>query len=269
MINKLSKCYRRKFRLLAGIAWLVSHSVIAVENINLTSGEWPPYLSAKLSKGGIAAQIVSEAFALNNINTYYGYYPWKRSYEYARRGFGAANAKWHGSLAWVKTSQREQHFWFSDPIVSDKEVLFFLKSSPIHWHKIEDLKGVTIGGTMFSVYPSLEKAAKNQLIVLEKVGDYQRLFERLLHKRIDAVALTKHVALNYINYHLSNSDAQQISYSETLLEQRKFRLMLSKQYPNNQRYLKQFNQGLQTLKSSGRYSEIVDQFTPRLLSPLN
>ncbi|MEE1674960.1 transporter substrate-binding domain-containing protein [Agarivorans aestuarii] len=269
MIIKLSKCYFALFCMLIGVLGLLSTSAFAVRNINLTSGEWPPYLSIDLPKGGIAAQMVSEAFALQGINTYYGYYPWKRSFEYARRGFGAANFTWHGSLVWIETKQRDQHFWFSDPIVSDKEILFSLKSKPVNWQKIEDLGGLRIGGTLFSAYPNLEKATKNNIIALEKVGDYQSLFERLLYKRIDAVALTKTVALHYMTHHLTDAEFHQITYSETLLEQRHYRLMLSKQHPENQHYLLQFNRGLAKLKASGRYAELLLQLESLSAKPLN
>lgn len=269
MIRKLSECYFGIFCLLVSLLSAFSHPAFAVKNINLTSGEWPPYLSIDLAKGGIAAQIVSEAFAQQGIKTYYGYYPWKRSYEYARRGYGAASFKWHGSLAWIKTEQRERHFWFSDPIVSGNEVLFSLKSKPVHWQKIEDLEGITIGGTLFAAYPTLEIAARSKLITLDKVGDYQSLFERLLYQRIDAIALTKTVALHYMTNHLSEVEIQQITYSETLVEQRHFRLMLSKKHSENLHYLQQFNQGLQKLKTSGRYAELLEQLESKLGSPLN
>ncbi|WP_221075524.1 substrate-binding periplasmic protein [Agarivorans aestuarii] len=257
------------FCLLVSLLSAFSHPAFAVKNINLTSGEWPPYLSIDLAKGGIAAQIVSEAFAQQGIKTYYGYYPWKRSFEYARRGFGAANFRWHGSLAWIETEQRKQHFWFSEPIVSDKEILFSLKSNPIHWQTIEDLRGISIGGTVAAVYPTLEKTAEKELISLEIAGDYQSLFKRLLYQRIDAIALTKTVALHYMTNHLSEAETQQITYSETLVEQRHFRLMLSKKHSENQHYLQQFNQGLQKLKTSGRYAELLEQLESRLDSPLN
>jgi polar amino acid transport system substrate-binding protein len=269
MIKRLSKCYCSLFCTLACVLGLFSTSAFAVRNINLTSGEWPPYLSIDLPKGGITAQIVTEAFAQQGINTYYGYYPWKRSFEYARRGFGAANFKWHGSLAWVETEQREQHFWFSDPIVSDNEVLFSLKSKPIHWQQIDDLRGISVGGTNSAVYPTLEKAARNKIITLEKVGDYQSLFERLLYQRIDAVALTRKVALHYMSHKLTDAERHQITYSETILEQRHFRLMLSKQHLENQHYLLQFNRGLEKLKASGRYAELLEKLKPSSATPLN
>ena len=63
-----------------------SFSTFAEDTINLTNGEWPPYLSEQLPENGFASAVVRESLNAVGMNVRYGYYPWKRAYLYAKNG---------------------------------------------------------------------------------------------------------------------------------------------------------------------------------------
>ncbi len=106
----------------------------------------------------------------------------------------------------------EKHFFYTDSVVSDQEVLFHLRRRPLHWKTVDDLQGKTIGGTLHTVYPMFERAAERGLLQLEKSGNYELLFKRLLLERIDAVPHVIRVAEYFLNTSLSPAERQCITF---------------------------------------------------------
>ena len=117
----------------------------AIQRVRITNGEWAPYLSEYLPDHGFASHVVREAFARAGIEVVYGFFPWKRSFQLAAKGI------WDGSVVWVPTRARKTDFFFSKTVVRDNEYLFHLNHLDLNWHKIEDLEGLTIGGTLHTV----------------------------------------------------------------------------------------------------------------------
>lgn len=132
----------------------------SAETIRLTNGEWAPYLSKKLPNYGFASHVVKEAFASVNINVEYDFFPWKRSFKYAKEGMGLGSDIWHGTVVWLYTKERAKSFDYSDLVINDSGVLFYLKSNPVIWESFEDLQGKTIGATAHTSYPLFEDAAQ-------------------------------------------------------------------------------------------------------------
>ena len=112
----------------------------AGEKVQLTNGEWPPLLSKELKNYGVVSHIVTEAFALEGIKVEYKFYPWKRALNRAEKGLA------DGSVIWAPTPKRVKAFYFSDPVIRNEKVFFYMKSHPFDWDTIDDLKGIIFGG---------------------------------------------------------------------------------------------------------------------------
>lgn len=225
-------------------------SPFAGDQIRLTNGEWAPYLSQHLHAHGMASHIVQEAFALEGIEVLYGFFPWKRGYELAKQG------RWHGSVVWVHTKERAKDFLYSDVVVKDSEYLFHLKERPLIWHTLEDLRDKKIGITLHTVYPNLQKAQDDGILILERAGTYPQLFQRLLRDRIDAIPQVSQVGNYLMRTSLTFGERRRITRSPTPVESRHYHLILSKAHPDTPRLLRRFNRGLARLKASGRYDRM-------------
>ncbi len=223
----------------------------ASEEIRLTSGEWAPYLSEHLPHFGFASHVVKEAFATQGVSVVYGFFPWKRSYKLAKEG------QWHGTVVWVHTPERARAFLYSHVVVRDTELLFHLKSIHLEWERVEDLKGMVIGGTLHTAYPFFEGAAQKGLLTIERAGTYENLYHRLLRKRIDAIPQVAAVGHYLIRTRLKPEEQEKITFSPTVVEKRQYCLILSKKRKENLRFLKMFNTGLSGLIKSGRYQEML------------
>lgn len=236
--------------------FLLSPLLPAKEAVHLTNGEWPPYLSANLYQHGFASDIVSEAFSAVNIDVEYGFFPWPRSFQYAKSGRGSNNKLWHGSLVWLYLDERVKYFYYSKPVMTEHQVLFFLKSKANNWTKIEDLRGMSIGGTSHTAYPKFEEAEKEGILTIERAGNYAVLFERLLKGRIDAIPLEKKVAAHFLRTSLTKAEREQITFVPTIVQTRVFHLILSKKHQSNEALITLFNQGLDKIKQNGTYQRL-------------
>ncbi len=236
---------------------IYTSTAFSEEIVNITSGEWPPYLSEKLTHYGAGSHIVTEAFWAVGIKVNYGFFPWKRSYKYAKKGKGERKT-WHGSVVWVHTEERAKSFDYSDVVIEDSEVLFYLKEKPLKWDSINDLNGKKIGGTAHTTYPLFEKAENEGKLVIQRAGNYDTLFNRLLGGRIDAIPQVKRVGQYFLQKNFVAEDQEKITFSPTVIQNRKYHLIFSKQRPENKKILTLFNEGLVKIKKTGKYNKILN-----------
>jgi len=216
--------------------------------LRLTSGEWKPLLSKNLPNHGFASAIVAASFDAVGHRVEWGFFPWKRSYIYARSG------QWDGSVVWVKTPEREKYFSFSDPVIIDNEYIYSKKSKPIEWSKIEDLRQYTLSLTLHAVYPALEDEISAGNIVVYRKSSYDSLIPRVIGGRSDGAVITNMVGEYFLRQHpIARS---KISRDETVLWRREYHLMISKKIEGHKKIIADFNRGLAKIKSNGGYEKI-------------
>ena len=231
------------------------------EVIRLTNGEWAPYLSEYLPYNGVASHIVSQAFAAVDIDVEYGFFPWKRSFLYAKEGQGASGEIWNGSLLWIDLPERAEYFIYSDPVVVDSQILFFLKDKAFNWQTLDDLKDKVLGGTAHTAYPRLEQGVQRGLFTINRGAGYEALFKRLFANRIDAIPNVKEVGEFYIRTSLTPTQQSQMTSSPTVIETRTYYLILSKKIQENKVLMERFNRGLKIMKDNGFYEQAFNDLS--------
>lgn len=249
-------------RMLALLLLLLG-SAQAADTVRLTNGQWPPYLGADLPYHGIASRIVSEAFALENIEVQWEFHPWARSLKMA------ADGQRDGSALWLPSQEREQTFYVSDPVIETHYHLFHLKDRPFDWHSVDDLRGLRLAATRGydygKAFHNAEAAGELQLTYLN--SDEQG-FRQLLARRIDLFPLDKVVAYDLLRSHFSSAERQRLTFHPRALRSDSLHLLLSRKVPGNAERMARFNQGLEQLRRSGRISRyLMDAQQPLGLDP--
>src|SRR5690606_26115636 len=116
-------------RLLSLLICLLLSLAAGADEVRLTNGEWSPYLGQDLPHHGVASRIVEEAFGLEGIRVRWEFYPWARALRSAERG------KSDGSAVWLRSPEREQAFFISDPVVESGYYLFHRRDQAVDWHE--------------------------------------------------------------------------------------------------------------------------------------
>ncbi len=230
---------------------IVNTTCPAEETIRLTNGEWTPWLSKELKYYGLASRIVTEAFALEGVKVEYRFFPWKRSYEAAKKG------EWDGSVIWSRQSDREKAFYFSETVLNGKLVFFHLKNNKFDWKDIEDLKRVKIGAVIGYTYgENFDNAVKTGKISIQYVPKDVQNFAKLLAGRIQIFPVELDVGYEMINNNFKPDEAKLFTHHPKPIRVTSFHLILSRKVKRNKRMLILFNKGLKRLYESGK----VDQY---------
>lgn len=241
-------------RWLIFLFWLLSHFSWSQQPslIRLTNGEWPPYLSQQLPHGGPSSQVVEEAFKLQGIDVEWHWFPWQRSYNLAKSG------EFDGSVIWSDNEERRRAFIYSDPVLTERRLLFHLKGLNTDWEQIEDLKDYVFGGTIGYQYSQeFQNAEAAGIIRVDRTKEEWHNLKLLLEKRIDIFVVTEKVGHALIERWLSKEQADQITHSSKPLDTQQWSVLISNNSPHQDYYVKQFNRGLKKLKDSGQYHKIM------------
>ncbi len=220
--------------------------------IRLTNGEWQPLMSKDAPHHGIASHIVTEAFALVEVEVEYGFFPWKRSFKLAKDG------KWDGSAVWWDNEERRKLFYFTDPVAPTKTVFFHLKTTPFDWTTYEDLRDVRIGVTLqYSYSDEFDAAEAAGIIRTDRVPTDETNLKKLLKGRIDIFPGELMVTYAQIRDTFTAEEVTLFTHHSGPIVEQPLHLVLSKKVPGMERMRDRFNEGLRMLKESGRWDQIL------------
>jgi polar amino acid transport system substrate-binding protein len=219
--------------------------------VKITNGEWPPYLSEKLMHYGAASFIVTESFKIEGYKVKYGFFPWSRSLELVKQPV------WDASAVWLYSEERGKDFIYSDPVINSEYVFFHLKDYSFKWNSINDLKGISIGGTEKYFYgDEFENAEKAKEITVYRIASDELNFNLLLKKRIQIFPIDKNVGYHTIQRSLTEEQVAQITHHPKLIFTKPLYLIMPKDRENSKVLMDIFNSGLKKFKNKVHYQKI-------------
>ena len=233
---------------------LIHQPCNANERVRLASGEWPPYQSEHLQYAGVVSRIVAEAFAVEGITIEFGYFPWKRSLLLAE------SCKWNGTFVWFDTPERRNNFYISDPVVDIQYVFFHKKKFAFDWKTIDDLKDIRIGATIGYDYGKrFEEAEVNRdTRVIRKPSDKDN-FIRLKNDLIQLFPCDIEVGYEILRQEYGAAAIELFTHHPLPVKSAPHHLLLSKRDSRNKELIRKFNNGLKSLKDSGRYDQYFSE----------
>ena len=243
----------KRIAMLLCLALAVTRPTVAAETIRITNGEWQPYLSEHAPYYGFASHIVTEAFRLVGVEVEYGFFPWKRSLEWAKKG-----ETWDGTAVWLYSEERAASFYYTDPVVPSTVAFFHLEDVEFDWNTMEDLRDTKIGATLeYSYGPEFDEADRSGIIDPRRVATDELNLKKLLKGRIEVFPGEVMVTYSQIRETFSKEDAARFIHHPKPLHRNLQHLLISKANPDNERFVELFNKGLKQLKESGRYDQII------------
>ncbi len=232
-----------------------SISAWAEDKIRITTGEYSPFSSEKLEHYGVIAQIIKEAFALEDIEVEFGFFPWGRAYDLAKEG------DWDASSFWVFSQKRAKDFMLSAPIVNSYTVFYHLKSFKFDWKTMDDLKDIDIGATIEYFYgEDFKKAEESKKINVERVPSDKINYRKLLNSRIQIFPIDRYVGADLLRTDFTPEEQKLITFHPKPLILQEYYLLFSRKAAENKKRLELFNKGLKRLKANKRVDELMLKF---------
>jgi len=235
---------------------ILSFSIHA-ETIHVATGEYPPWTSESLPYGGYVNHIVSNAFALSDIQVEFHYMPWKRALEATRIG------KFNASSFWAENLEREKEFLRSEVVNNAPFVFFYRKeNTDFMWSKLSDLKQYKIGATRAYTYTKefWHLTEQNKLRVSIANDDTHNL-RKLVSGQIDIFPISELTGKYLLKKHFNEVQQSQIVIHNKPLSIGKDFILFSKKIDNNNKYLNIFNLGLKHLQENNTLEEFQHELS--------
>lgn len=251
---------KRFFSSTAGfiIGFFISSSVLNstseddIPTINLVTLNWPPYYAESLPEQGVITKIVRSTFKKANMNVEITFKPWARALKEAETGIK------DGLLGAYKTEERFEKMHYSIPIFNVEEVLFQNSKKPlITFDSLEDLKPYSIG-ILISASHS-EEFDKAEFLNKNPAPNIKSLIQMLLSSRVDLVALSKIVALDYMNKNDPDRVSEILSISPSLSINPLY-VTIGRMHPNGEAIIDKINKAYLELEDNGQIKEITSEF---------
>jgi len=219
----------------------------------IVTGEIPPTISAQPDKSFLTAmfQAVGQEMGVKFV---FKFLPWKRCEQ------NVEDLEAWGAIPYVRTPERETRYDFSDRLYNSASKLFGYSSdgtkNKLSYTDLSELKHSTIGGVRGYWYEALFHEAG---IELELVTNEEQNVRKLQVGRIDFAPFDETAGWYMINK-LFPEEREKFFTLDKPLSVKDCFLMTSKQYPNTQHLLTQFNAALKTIKDKGIFQELVEKY---------
>ncbi|MEW7866673.1 substrate-binding periplasmic protein [Aeromonas diversa] len=227
---------------LLGALMLLWCQLVQGEPVRIAVGEWPPYVSAKLPQQGFLCELVKEAFKEVGVEASFHFFPWQRSYKLTLAG------EYQATMPWFRSAEREQTFYFSQPLGRFTTRLFALADRPLP--ELGALRGYRVGGTRSYYYGEKFASLQPGLEMEWSMSDEQTL-GKLLLGRTDVMVMDEQVVAFLLKAKGVPRDKLR-AHPDPVWSQEGV-LLIPRQLPNAKDMVMRFNLGLRRLQESGRF----------------
>ncbi len=177
--------------------------------------------------------------------------PWKRAIEHTQKGV------FHAVLGGYYNKQRENYFWYSDPIASSDIILFTHKTNSTPASDINSLSDHSV--CVINGYYYGEEFQRNDTIIKVKSNSFKHCFERLISKRIEYVVVNKLVGISLLEKDFPGYK-QHLLALDTIISHENIFILWSKKIPETRLLNENFNKALRQLKDAGQIKKIWLQY---------
>jgi polar amino acid transport system substrate-binding protein len=227
-------------------------STSSTDSLKIVTGEWPPYVSHYEKGGGLTTILLKEAFAEQGIEIKYEFLPWTRGYSEAK------SLVYDRTYPYAKTEEREADFFYSEEtLIVAKSVFFHFKSTDFDWKTLDDLRDYRVGGTTDN-HDSI--FLDDNGIELDWVNEEHLNFTKLLYNRIDVYGGTFTVGYSWIYKNFEPEQTALFTNHPKPYKTGENFFLVSKEHPDAEEIIKNFDAGMRKLKQSGKYDLILNSF---------
>lgn len=238
----------------SGVILLMLANHCPAADISFTTDAYPPYVINHDGEAtGIFPAIIHAVFRDSSDRVIIRFRPWLRAEQVVRRGRAFA------TFPYVPTPTRAAHFNFSNPVINFFPRFFYRRAAfpkGFHWQRLSDFRHYRVGGVLGYWYqPLFERAG----VRVDYVRNDRLNLEKLYHDRIDFTLIDALVGWTLIRQTFPGHSSAFAAAPKPQTMGR-FRLMVSRKYPDAKALTARFNRGLAHIKQDGTYRQILRRY---------
>lgn len=240
--------------------WLLASAPYANETV--TTGDlYPPYVDRSLPDGGLMIPVI--AGILDNTEDYFDFevifQPWARGYEQTKTGIHL------GTFPYVWDTERDQHFYYSQPIFNIGSYLFVRDEVKETEWSLELLKKKGWNRICRPNGYSLEELREPLLSLMEfevvTPSDLPDCFRLLAQGRVDIVPIERMTGEYTLFQHFIDL---KIKMLENSIMDAGLHFIVSKSRSDGKEIIRQFDEALLKAKNSGQLKRWEQDFFDKL-----
>ncbi|WP_020591493.1 substrate-binding periplasmic protein [Kiloniella laminariae] len=221
--------------------------------LQITVGEWPPYISEKLEHHGAVAHLISDIFAAEGIPVEIQFLPWGRAYSEAASGNFVATG------VWMHKAEREADFLYSEPVLNEEFVFFHRADMAFDWQDFGELTDQRMGGGIkYSYGPGLDAYLDSGQIYMDRLPTDRQNFEKLLAGRISLYPQEVNVGYAALRENFPSEMQKMITHHPRPVLVNLSYLLFPKSLPGSGALRDRFNTRLQMFRNSGLYDVYME-----------
>lgn len=229
------------------LLFLIYVNFILGNSVNIVTDIYKPYTDPNIENHGFLSEIASVSFKEVGIDMNLEFVPWNRASELTKKGF------YDGLLGAFITEQRSKNFYFSNPIYKDVVLIYSLADSKIKIDEFSDLYNFSIG--IVRGYSYSKEFDSDTAIKKESSVDSITNLNLLLNNRIDLIVESKLVTEYIMKHEFGNYDKK--LKEVYILNADWLYLLFPKKSEESKSLVNKFNIGLEKIKNSKKYDEIL------------
>ncbi len=226
------------------------------EEITLTAFDYPPLMDESLPGKGLFCELVSEAYQSVGYTVSFTFYPLKRSTQYVIDGEALAQL----GNEWNFPEDARKQDVQSAPLFYYRVVGFHLrdKFNTMSFKTLKDLQGYRLGVILGSAVERLMVNSGLNLHV-EAVPTMEQLFKKVYANRNDIGFVVDLSGLASIAKYFPNEQDRWVMTEDAILGI-VGQVVFSKKYPEMEKYLNSFNEGVQWIRDNGTYLRVLEKY---------
>ncbi len=216
----------------------------------IATGEWAPYVGEGLDDQGFTTEIITKAFDKVGVDVEIKFFPWTKAMEEVK----AHNAA--GTYPWSMTDERKETFLFTSPLTVSETKLMYMTdntSIPGDYDDLADLNNLKFGGA--EEYSYLVEFESRNMDVDLSTSETDAI-KKLYNGRFDLLPTTPLVAIEFINSEWPG-EVSKFKFMKKPLQSLDMGMLVDKAYPNADEVVEAFNVGINLLRESGEYNDIL------------
>ncbi len=226
-------------------------SLSSAEHINVVGAEFPPYYTQSTPSHGISGEVIQR------ILKKHGYKPYFKVRPFARALTESESGKADIIAALYHTPQRDQHFLFTNSLISANVMLFKLASNTTTYTGIENLTNSRIG--MIRRSSTKLDLINNPNLEVIPINNYIQGLDLLSAKRIDYL-VGNQLVLKYLLKQQPHPHTSELYIPiEPPLSVENTYIATSKKSPMMTELSEILNQGIETMKMNGELNAIINK----------
>lgn len=216
-----------------------------VETLRFACNEFPPHKMASSEDGlpGFDVEIITQALAHSNIAVEVQFFPWKRALENTKSGQSDA------LCSCSKSQERDQWLAYSDTM-GTVGIGYFHYGAKLDHITLPDLSPVAVVRGY-----AIQKDLVQKGVKIIRVNDDRAGVRMLTNNRVKSFYTYRDTGKYFLSKHKFGTN---VTYSE--VKNSPYFACFSKSNPNYQERVEKFNTGLEHLRQTGIYDQIIAKY---------